>query len=56
MSRKTLIWIGMFIGSTVFSYIPLLWDGSFLSFSSIILGAVGSLLGIYAGYKAADFF
>ena len=43
----------MFIGSTVGSYIPALWGSSFLSFSSILLSAVGALIGIYFGWQVS---
>jgi hypothetical protein len=56
MSRKTLIWIGMTAGSTIGAYAPLLWGASALSFSSIVLSAVGGITGIYLGFKASDFF
>lgn len=53
---KPLIWMGIFIGSTVGGLVPLLWGADFLSFSSIIGSAVGGLLGIWAGYKAGTSF
>jgi hypothetical protein len=57
MSRKTLIWIGLGIGSTVGSVIPALWGSSAIfSMSSIILSAVGGIIGIWAGWKMADYF
>lgn len=57
MSRKTLIWIGMGIGSTVGSLIPALWgDAALISLSSILLSAAGGILGIWAGFKASDYF
>lgn len=55
MSPKSLIWIGMSIGSTVGAYVPALWGGSMLSFSSIILSAVGGIAGIYAGFKLKNY-
>ncbi|MDE2188407.1 MAG: hypothetical protein KGJ35_01615 [Patescibacteria group bacterium] len=58
MSRKTLIWIGLMVGSTVGSCIPMLWQGTngLLSMSSIFLSAVGGIAGIWAGFKVADYF
>jgi|GEM_PF-1011545 hypothetical protein len=41
---KTIIGIGMFVGSTIGSYIPALWGGSLLSFTSILLGVIGGLV------------
>ncbi|MBI3572577.1 MAG: hypothetical protein HY092_00040 [Candidatus Kerfeldbacteria bacterium] len=48
---KSLIWIGVFLGSTLGSAVPLLWHAGWLSFSSIIGSTVGGLVGIWAGYK-----
>lgn len=47
---KTLVWGGFFVGSSIGSAVPLLWDSSFLSFSSILCSTVGGILGIFAGY------
>jgi uncharacterized membrane protein YeaQ/YmgE (transglycosylase-associated protein family) len=41
----------MFIGGTVGSYLPALWGANMFSFSSIILGAIGSIIGIYIAFK-----
>lgn len=51
MDTKKSIWVGVFVGSTVGSYIPELWGAGFLSFSSLFFSAVGSLIGIYFGYQ-----
>jgi hypothetical protein len=51
---KKFIMLGMFVGSFGGSYVPLLWGGSALSMSSFFFGAVGGLIGIWAGYKIAD--
>lgn len=51
MSRKQLIWIGVFVGSTLGGFVPALWGASAFSFSSVIFSFVGGLLGIYAGFK-----
>jgi hypothetical protein len=48
---KQLVWFGLFVGSTLGSFVPLLWGDSVLSFSSIVFSAVGGLLGIWAGYR-----
>lgn len=51
MDLKKCVWSGMIVGSLIGNYIPLLWGGSSLSFTSIILGMVGGILGIWAGFK-----
>ena len=43
----------MILGSSLGGFLPLLWGGSELSFSSIFLTAIGGLLGIYVGYKVS---
>ncbi len=48
---KTFIWIGLFAGSTIGSFIPMLWGAGLLSASSIIFSGLGGILGIWAGYK-----
>jgi hypothetical protein len=43
--------IGLTIGSTLGSYLPVFWGGDWFSMSSILLGGIGGLIGIWAGYK-----
>jgi hypothetical protein len=51
MSSKTLIWGGMFVGSTIGSFIPYLWSGDIMA--TTIWGAIGGLAGIWSGFKLA---
>ncbi len=44
----------MLIGSTLGSFVPMVWGGDLLSFTSIICGAFGGLFGIWGGYKLAN--
>jgi len=55
MERKTLIWIGLAIGSTVGGFIPSLWGASMFSLWSTLLSALGGVLGIWAGFKASEY-
>ncbi len=48
--QKSLIWIGVAIGSTIGGLIPSLWGAGMLSFSSILLSGLGGFAGIWAGY------
>jgi len=54
MNTKTVVWVGIIIGSTIGSYIPVLWGGSLFSFSSIFLSALGAIIGIYIGYRLTN--
>ena len=54
MNPKSLIWIGVFVGSSIGGYLPALWGDSLFSMSSIILSAVGGLAGIWAGWKLSQ--
>ena len=51
MSQKSLIWIGLFVGSTLGGMAPGLWGVGFLSYSSVLLTAVGGLIGIWIGFR-----
>ncbi len=51
---KKLIYLFLFIGSTIGGYAPLLWGGSAFSMSSLILSGVGGLVGIYVGYRFGE--
>lgn len=44
----------MIAGSTIGSFVPLLWGDSALSMSSILLSAVGGVFGIWAGLRLSD--
>ena len=48
------IWVGLFVGSTVGSYIPCLWGSSVFSFSSLIGGLIGSVGGVLVGFKLSQ--
>ena len=54
MNPKFLIYLGLFIGSTVGGYIPVLWGDSMFSMSSVLLSALGGIIGIYVGFKFSD--
>ena len=49
---KTLIFLGITVGSIIGTSIGMKFDhGNALGFWSITLGGVGSILGIWAGFK-----
>jgi uncharacterized YccA/Bax inhibitor family protein len=51
MSPKAGMSLAVLIGSTIGSYIPILFGVSFLSYASLFVGGIGGLLGIYIAYK-----
>jgi hypothetical protein len=51
---KKWIMLGMIVGSFAGSYVPVLWGASAFSLSSFFFGSLGGLIGIWAGYKIAD--
>lgn len=51
---KALVWLGMFVGSAIGSYLPVLWGGSPFSFTSVLLGGIGGIGGIWIGFKLAQ--
>jgi hypothetical protein len=62
MYNKTLIWLGVTLGSTAGSLIPGLWGANFLSLSgpgayeSLLGTLVGGLAGIWVATKLSNYF
>ena len=54
MSKKTLIWIGLTVGSALGGYLPGLWGGDLISFSSVMLSTGGGIVGIWLGYRLGE--
>jgi len=49
---KLMVTIGIFVGGTLGGWIgALMTGGNWMSLASILLGGVGSILGVWAGYK-----
>lgn len=49
---KRVMWMGVFIGSSIGSFVPYLWgDHNLLSPWGIFFGAVGGIAGVIAVYK-----
>ena len=51
MSKRTLIWIGLFIGSAIGGYLPALWGSDGLTLSSVVGSTIGGIGGIWLGFK-----
>lgn len=55
MEAKTYIYIGIFVGSSLGSWVGSLLDhGNFFGLWGILLGSVGGILGIWAGYTLGN--
>jgi len=52
MNAKSMIWLGMFVGSTVGGLVPGMWGAGFLSLSGLVCSSLGAFAGIWLGYKA----
>ncbi|MDE2213127.1 MAG: hypothetical protein KGJ34_01150 [Patescibacteria group bacterium] len=53
MESRTLIWIGLFVGSTIGGLIPELWGAGMFSMSSLFLSGAGAIAGIWVGFKVS---
>jgi uncharacterized membrane protein YeaQ/YmgE (transglycosylase-associated protein family) len=49
-----LVYIGLFVGSTIGGIIPELWGADMFSISSMVFSAVGAIIGIYIGFKLSQ--
>ena len=45
------IWLAVLIGSSVGGFIPNLWGAGLLSYSSVVLSAVGGFVGLWLVYR-----
>ena len=53
MRERLYIWIGIFIGSTIGGLIPEIWGGDMLSYSGVLLSAVGAYAGLWLGSRSS---
>jgi predicted MFS family arabinose efflux permease len=51
MDTKKMIWIGVFVGSTIGGLVPSLWHASMFSMWGLVFSTIGGLAGIWAGWK-----
>ena len=54
MQTKTLIWLGMSIGSIIGGFLPALWGGDYFSMAGILCSGIGGLAGIWLGFKVGQ--
>jgi len=51
MPSRSLIWVGILLGSTIGGFIPELWGAGLFSYSSLLLSGIGAFLGIWIALK-----
>ena len=51
MDSKKLTYLFMSLGGALGGYVPSLWGDNYFSFSSVLFGAIGSMVGIYIAFK-----
>jgi hypothetical protein len=50
---KRIVWIFVGVGMTVGGFAPLVWGGSALGLSSLVLGSLGGVAGLWLAGKLA---
>lgn len=48
---KTIIWMGMIVGSIIGGYIPVIFGSSLFSYASLFGNSIGAIIGIIISYK-----
>ncbi|GAB4315987.1 MAG: hypothetical protein Kow0074_03820 [Candidatus Zixiibacteriota bacterium] len=51
MNGRAMIWIGMFVCSTIGGFLPIAWGGTALSPAGLVCSTIGAFIGIWLGYK-----
>ncbi|NOY15285.1 MAG: hypothetical protein GXP43_03655 [bacterium] len=47
MSSKVIVYLFIFIGSTLGAYVPVIWGASLFSFSSVLFSGIGAAIGLF---------
>ncbi len=50
-----MVFVGMTVGSIIGGYIPTLFGVSLISYTSVLLSGIGSIIGIWIGYKLSNY-
>lgn len=51
MAPKWFIWVSVFVCSIIGAYVPILWNGSLLSMTSVVFGGIGGIVGVFVSLK-----
>ena len=50
-----MIWLGLFVGSALGGFVPLLWGSGTFSLSAVFTSAIGGIFGIWLGFRITRF-
>ena len=50
-----LVWLGMFVGSTLGGFVPELWGDGAFSLAAVFTSGVGAILGIWLGWRISRY-
>lgn len=50
-----LVWLGMFVGSTIGGFVPELWGDSAFSLAAVFTSGIGAILGIWLGFRISRY-
>ena len=53
---KLFISIGLIVGGVIGGYLPTLWGAGPISYQSVFFSGVGSIIGVWVGYKLGEDF
>lgn len=51
MRSRGAIWFGIFVGSTLGGFVPMLWGGEMLSYAGVLLSGLGALVGLWLAVR-----
>ena len=51
---RSVIGLGVVVGSTLGGFVPDLWHAGFLSLSGVLFSAAGGVAGLWAGYRLSS--
>jgi len=51
---KKFVWTGLFFGSGIGGFVPLMWGGEMLSLWGVATTAAGGIAGMWLGYRISQ--
>ncbi len=50
-----MVWLGMFVGSTIGGFVPELWGDSAFSLAAVFTSGAGAILGVWLGWRISRY-